>query len=164
MGKSISYIACTTATIFLLCSFAKRPKPEVKLQTIQFDQLDSLQTIEQKKVVVFIHTDWCKYCLQMSNTTFQNDSVINLLNNHFYFVGLDAETKNDIKYKGHTFKYKPSGANTGVHELAEQLGEIEGKLNFPTISIINHKEEIIFQNGGLVKSNKMLTVLHQLKN
>ena len=162
MGKLISHITCIAAIVFLLCSFAKSPKLEEKLQTVPFEQLDSLQAIKQKKVVVFIHTDWCKYCLQMSNTTFKNDSIISLLNDHFYFVDLDAETKNDIKYKGYAFKYKPSGANTGVHELAEQLGEIEGKLNYPTISIINHKNEIIFQNGGLMKTNEMLTLLSKL--
>lgn len=133
-----------------------------QLQTFQFEQLDSLNTVKKKTVVVFIHTDWCRYCHQMKNTTFKNDRVIELLNDHFYFIDLNAESTQDINYHGHTFKYRPTGGNTGVHELAEQLGTIDGKLNYPSISILNEKNKIVFQYGGLIKTNELLTVLKEL--
>ena len=152
MVKSIFYSMSIATTALLLCSYVKKTKLQEKLQPVRFDQLDSLQTIKQKKVVVFIHADWCKYCHQMRNTTLDDERVINLLNSHFYFIDLNAESKKVMSYSGETFKYKPSGGNTGVHELAEQLGEIDGKLNYPTISIINYKNEIIFQYGGLMSN------------
>ena len=162
MVKSIFYLMGIATTVLLLCSYVKSPKLEEKLKTVRFEQLDSLQAIKQKKVVVFIHTDWCKYCHLMNNTTLDDENVINLLNDHFYFVDLNAEYKKVISYSGQTFKYKPSGGNTGVHELAEQLGKINGKLNYPTISIINYKNEIVFQYGGLMKTDELLTVLNEL--
>lgn len=161
MVKSIFYSMGIATTVLLLCSYVKSPKLQKKLQTVRFDQLDSLQAIKQKKVVVFIHTDWCKYCHQMINTTLDDESVINLLNSQFYFIDLNAESKKIISYSGQTFKYEPSGGNTGVHELAEQLGKIEGKLNYPTISIINYKNDIVFQYGGLMKTDELLTVLNE---
>lgn len=152
----ISFLSLCIVTIF---SFSNG---YAQLQTVEFDQLDSLQGAERKYVVVFIHTDWCKFCHQMKNTTFKNDSVVKVLNDRFYFVDLNAESTEDISYGGRTFKYKPSGGNTGVHELAEQLGTINGKMNYPTVSIINAKNEIVFQYGGLMKTAELLTVLAEL--
>ena len=138
-------------------------KGHAQLKTVSFTELDSLQKIEQKKVLVFIHTDWCKYCLQMKSTTFNNDSVIGVLNKLFYFIDLDAESKKDMSYGGHAFKFKPTGSDTGVHELAEQLGMINGKLDYPTVSVINAKNEIVFQHGGLLQTEELLTVLRALQ-
>lgn len=135
-----------------------------QLHTVSFAQLDSLQTVEQRHVVTFIHTDWCKYCIQMKNTTLNNDTVISVLNKLFYFVDLDAESKKDISYGGHVFKFKPTGSDTGVHELAEQLGMINGKLDYPTVSVINANNEIVFQHGGLLKTKELLTVLMEISN
>ncbi len=133
-----------------------------QLQTVSFAQLDSLQTVEQRHVVTFIHTDWCKYCLQMRHTTLNNDSVISVLNTLFYFIDLNAESKNDITYGGYEFTFKPTGSDTGVHELAEQLGMINGKLDYPTVSVVNAKNEIVFQHGGVLKTNELLTVLMEI--
>ena len=134
-------------------------KGHTQLHTVSFAELDSLQKLEQRNVVVFIHTDWCKYCLQMKSTTFRNDSVVNVLNKLFYVVDLNAESKKVITCSGYEFNFKPTGSNTGVHELAEQLGMINGKLDFPTVSVLNAKNEIVFQNGGLLQTDELLAVL-----
>lgn len=132
-----------------------------QLKTYEFNQLDSLNSIEKRDVVVFIHTDWCKYCIQMQNITLKNDSIVRLLNDNFYFISLNAEDKKDLHYQGYTFKYRPTGRNTGVHDLAYELGTIDGKINYPTISVFNNKE-ILFQHGGLMKTNELNAVLKEL--
>jgi thioredoxin-related protein len=138
-------------------------KVYAQLHTVSFAELDSLQKVEQRNVVVFIHTDWCKYCLQMKSTTFRNDSVVNVLNKLFYVIDLNAESKKVITYGGYEFKFKPTGSNTGIHELAEQLGMINGKLDFPTVSVLNAKNEIVFQNGGFLQTDELLAVLMALQ-
>lgn len=115
-----------------------------QIKIVHFEQIDSLQKIEKRNVVVFIHTDWCKYCQTMQNTTFKNDSIVHKLNNQFYFIDLNAEQKRDIVFNGHTFKYKPTGANTGIHELAEQLATVDNKVAYPTLCFLNPTNEIIF--------------------
>ena len=99
----------------------------------------------------------------MKSTTFKNDSVVNVLNKLFYVVDLNAESKTDITYGGYEFKFKPTGSDTGIHELAEQLGMINGKLDFPTVSVLNAKNEIVFQNGGLLQTDELLAVLMALQ-
>jgi len=141
-------------------------KPEITISQINaysFVQLDSLEKVKSKPIIVFIHTEWCKYCQQMQNTTFTNDSVINLLNSKFYFVNFDAEEKRIVKFNGHTFKYKPTGSDTGIHELAEQLATVDRKISYPTFCFLNTKYEIIFQYNQFLYTDDLLTILHRLK-
>ena len=154
----------TFSVIALLCLLGIGVDFDAKAQLVShdFESLDSLLSVEERKVVVFIETDWCKFCQQMKNTTFQNEEVVTSLNSNFYFVRLNGESKDDITFSGHTFKYKPNGATTGVHELAEELGTIEGKLNFPTLSVLNAQNEIVFQHGGLLETDALLAVLREL--
>ena len=109
-----------------------------QLKHVRFESLDSLQRQAPRTIVVFLHTDWCKYCHTMKNTTFKDQKVELLLNDHFYFVSFDGESEEDVEFLGRTFKYKSTGKNTGVHELAEQLGTKNGTLNYPTLTFLNH--------------------------
>lgn len=133
-----------------------------QMSQVRFEQLDDLQKIEKRPVVVFLHTSWCKYCGTMKNTTFKNDEVINMLNQKFYFISLNVEEKQDIRFRGYTFKYKPTGANTGVNELAEQLGTINGQLSYPSICFLNADYEIIYQQEGYLAVKGFLSMLTRL--
>ncbi|WP_162056500.1 thioredoxin family protein [Pontibacter pamirensis] len=128
-----------------------------------FGQLESLQKAERRPVVVFISTDWCRYCSRMKLSTFRDEQVVKLLNTSFYFVFLNAEEKNDISFHGHTFRYRPTGNGTGVHELAEQLGSVDGRLSYPTLSVLNAEMEIIYQHGGYLSAKELSTLLALVK-
>ena len=69
---------------------------------------------------------------------------------------LNAEDRRTINYSGRTFKFKPTGANVGVHELAQALGTIEGSLSYPTLCFLNKQDEIIYQYGGFLDSKSFL--------
>lgn len=133
-----------------------------QLLTYQFEQLDSLQKKEARPVAIFIHTDWCKYCAAMQNTTLQNKEVITTLNDRFYFIDFNAEEKRNITMLGNTFKYKPTGNNTGIHELAEQLALVKGQVSYPTFSFLNSKYEITFQHSQFMDASDLLTILNKL--
>ncbi len=133
-----------------------------QLQSYSFPEIDSLQSIEKRHIVIFIHTDWCKYCQVMKNTTFTNDRVFSILNENFWFADLNAEEKEDINFYGHTFRYKPNGSNTGVNELAEQLGTVHGKVSYPTLCILNPDYEIIFQYDQFLTTEELKKVLERV--
>jgi thioredoxin-related protein len=128
---------------------------------MSFQQVEEKQIIEPKNIIVFIYTDWCKYCKLMENTTFRNKEIIEKLNQESYFIRLNAEEKNDILFAGKTFHYKPTGTNTGVHELAEELGTIRGKLSYPTLVILNSNNEIIFQYNGYLKTSEFFKFINE---
>lgn len=135
-----------------------------QLQSYQFEQIDSLRKKEQRPVFIFIHTTWCKYCAAMKQTTFKDKAIIAALNKKYYFILLDAETKKDIFFNNHLFKYKATGLNTGRHELAEQLASVNGQMDFPTICILNSDMEIIFQQGDYLPAADLKSILNMLSN
>ena len=66
----------------LICLFVLLlviPQGFAQLNKVQFEQIDSLQTVEKRNIVVFIHTDWCKYCKVMRDKTFKNENVVKTL-------------------------------------------------------------------------------------
>lgn len=132
---------------------------KAQLSQYSLHELDSLQKIQPKNMVIFIHTDWCRYCQAMRSATFQNEQVTYLLNTNFYFSELNAEDKQQKVFNGTTFKFQPSGVDTGIHELAEQLATVDGKVSFPSLCILNEDYEIIFQFAGFLSSEHMLDLL-----
>lgn len=145
------------------CVFLHGDTLFAQIRTVRFEQLDSLQKIEKRDVVVFIHTDWCKFCQTMQNTTFKNDSIISKLNNQFYFIELNAELKKELVFHGHSFKYVPTGTNTGIHELAQQLGTVENQVTYPTLCFLNSNNEIIFQYNQFLNASDFSIILTRLK-
>lgn len=132
---------------------------EAQLKSFRFEQLDSLQQAERRPVVVLISTDWCTYCTRMKLSTLKDERVVKQLNERVYFVTLNAEEKQDVRFHGHTFRNRPTGSGTGVHELAEQLGTINGQLSYPTVCVLNTDREIIFQHGGYLSAKELSRML-----
>jgi thioredoxin-related protein len=140
--------------------FSQSVKSELTI--ISFSELEKLYEQNPKPIVVFIYTEWCKYCLGMKKNTFKNEKIIRILNNQFYFLKLNGEEKKDIKFIGETFTYKPKGTNTGIHELAFELASIKKRIIYPTTTILNSKLEIMLQLNGYINSQKMSTLLHEV--
>ena len=137
-------------------------KKEAKLNVYTFSEVEKIHQQKSKPVVIFITTDWCKICFGMKQKTIKNDEIIQLLNKKFYFIKLNGEEKKDITFLGKTFVYKPTGTNTGVHELANELASTKGKIVYPTTVILNSSFEINTQLIGYYKSKKMMKILSKL--
>ena len=99
----------------------------------------------------------------MKHTTFKNKHIINELNNNFYFINFDAEEKRNIAFHNNTFQYKPTGNQTGINELAEQLGSINGKISFPGICFLNADNQIIYQHSEFLSAKDLEIILTQIK-
>lgn len=126
---------------------------------LSFEEVDRLQQVDARPLVVFIGTDWCRYCKKMTHTTFQASAVVDLLAEQYYFVVLDAEEKRSIRFRGHDFHFKPTGSHTGIHELAEALATVDGRVAYPSTCILNEQYEIIFQCQQFLSAREMETVL-----
>ena len=129
--KKISFI--------ILFLFWAIPSGFAQLKSYSFEEAEQLSKENPKPIVVFIHTSWCKYCKMMENSSFKNPKVVMLLNSNFYFVSLDAETKNAITFNNYKFKFKPTGTNTGIHQLATALATINNEIVYPTITVFDTK-------------------------
>ena len=134
-----------------------------QLKSRKFEAIDSLQQIQKRKIIVFIHTDWCQFCQRMKSTTFKNQEIIQKLNSDFYFIDLNAEEKRDISFNNQVFKYRPSGNNVGINELAVQLGTINNQIVYPVLCVLNDKNEIILQYSNYLNATDFKLLLEKLK-
>jgi thioredoxin-related protein len=106
------------------------------------------QEDEPRKIVMDVYTSWCGPCKMMMANTFTNPDVIAYLNQNFYAVKFDAESKDPIRFKGHTFE-NPNfregvrGRNS-THQLSREL-----RVNaYPTLVYFDEEAELIAPISG----------------
>lgn len=147
----------------LLIFFWTIPSGFAQLKTHTFEEAEKLSKENPKPFLVFTYASWCNICKKMENSTFKNLEIITILNADFYFIPLDAESKNKIDFSNHTFKYIPNGPTTGLHELAISLATIDSQLIYPTITFLGADYSILFQKHSFINAKELKLVLEKLK-
>ncbi len=147
----------------LLFLIAAIPSGFAQLKTQSFEEVEQLSKENPKPLVVFIHTSWCNYCKMMENSTFKNSAVITELNENFYFISFDAESKKEIAFNNHTFRFKRTGTTTGVHELATALATINNQVVYPTLIVLDADNTILFQQHSYTNATTLLLILEKIK-
>lgn len=150
--KILRYVFCLLAIPSLLVMGSWTPVEEevVEINWISWEEAAELTANEKnpKKVFVDVYTDWCGWCKRMDKVTFQHPEVAKYMAKNFYMVKFNAEQKENIEYKGVTFKYVPSGRR-GYHELAAAL--LQGKLSYPSTVFLDETMSILTVVPGFLK-------------
>ena len=131
------------------------------LNSIQFEQVDSLLNHQVRPLAIFLHAPWCTFCRNMEQTTFKDERVIKRLNEHYYFITFDGEQTADVIFRGKQFKFIPSGRSQGTHELAIELGAKDGVMTYPTFLIIDEKGSISFKYHAFISREGMIAILDE---
>ncbi|OFX25281.1 MAG: hypothetical protein A2041_02315 [Bacteroidetes bacterium GWA2_31_9b] len=112
-------------------------KSEVKWYTIE--EAVELNKTTQKKIFIDVYTDWCGWCKKMEASTFTHPVIAKILNEDYYAVRFNAETKDTIIFSGQTFVNQ--GGNRQPHQLAVAL--LQNKLSYPSIVYMNENNQLI---------------------
>ena len=70
-----------------------------KINWQTYEQGVSMAKNQGKKIFLYFHADWCKYCVKMGITTFKDSQVIDLLNKQFISIQVDSEKQEEIAYR-----------------------------------------------------------------
>lgn len=98
---------------------------------------------DNKRILVDIYTDWCKWCKVMDQKTFSDPVMAEYLDKNFNLAKFNAEQKDPIQFNGKNFVYKKNGKR-GFHELAAEM--LDGQLAYPSLVVFDaqlNKIEVI---------------------
>jgi thioredoxin-related protein len=111
---------------------------------------------QPKPFLVDIYTDWCGWCKHMMKTTYSDPNIAAYVNQHFYPVKLNAETKDTIEYNGKT--YLPTSKDPKTpHQLAIKF--LGNSLSYPSTVFVTNNYEYNLLTQGFLDEKKIEPVL-----
>jgi len=137
-----------TASAFTLKSFVSNndTPEETKIVTKKWtsvEQAVKLAKVDQKKILIDVYTDWCKWCKVMDEKTFSNPEVSEFLEKNYHLAKFNAEQKETLSFNGKNFNFTKNGRR-GYHEFAVDM--LNGQLAYPSLVVFDsnlNKLEVI---------------------
>jgi thioredoxin-related protein len=154
----MKYALLTLTFTLITCLYVKGQtnanSEKSKINWVSIEQAVVLNAQHPKKIFVDVYTTWCGWCKRMEATTFQEPEIIDYLNNNFYSVKLDAETRDTIRIGNDTFVYTPEYKSNSL--AATFLG---GKMSYPTTVYIDESLKILSPVPGYQHKDALLKIL-----
>ena len=122
---------------------------------LSFKEAFDLNKKQPKPFLVDFYTDWCGWCKVMMKTTYSTPDIANYINQWFYPVKFNAETKDSVEYLGKWYYNKGQGKST--HELAIKL--LGGKLSYPSTLFLNNNFQFSLSSAGYLKVKDIEPIL-----
>jgi thioredoxin-related protein len=155
----MKYFVTLSLCVFSFLSLFGQDKNTIKWKNIQ--QGDSLQLNGDSRLLFMdVYTDWCGPCKLMDKLTFHNEEVANYVNENFIPVKFNAESKEEVVFKGKTYQWVSNG-RSGIQSLAYFV--LGGQLRYPSIALVNDKGETLTVISGFFQAEDFLNVIQDLK-
>ena len=103
------------------------------------DDFDMLIAKNDRPIFIDAYTDWCGWCKKLDKDTFSDPVIAGYLNDNFYPVKFDAESKEPVTFMGREFIN--DGTAGKAHQLAVAL--MQGRMSYPTVIFLNEKGELL---------------------
>ena len=128
MRKFIAGIAVIGLMLFA-SSFSFTDETEKpKINWLTMEEAVKANETAPRKIFFDVYTEWCGWCKRMDATTFQHPQIIEYINENFYAVKFDAESKKEISVSGKKY------ANPNrTHEFAVEM--LQGKMSYPSFVV-----------------------------
>jgi thioredoxin-related protein len=111
------------------------PADAQKVRWMKFEDAYAASQNEPRKIFVDIYADWCGWCKVLDRDTFSDTGVIRILNEHYYPVKLNSESKETHTVGDNKFSSPELAANLAMVRQNESLG-------LPTMVIINENMQL----------------------
>ena len=139
---------------FIFCSAKVNPTEKQKINWLSIEEADRQIKKEAKPVMIDLFTNWCYWCKVMDKKTFSNSKVISYINEHFYAVKVNAESKEEIGWNGIYYKYD---SQLKLNNFAMYV--TSGEPLFPSTVIFGEMKEAPATVSGFMSPKEIEPVL-----
>ena len=132
--------------------FAQNQTEGIKWMSIT--EAEKLSVQQPKKILIDIYTDWCGWCKKLDATTYKDPRVVKYLNENFYAVKLNAESKDKISFQNKEYIYEPAKRINGVTSnfMSAQGG-------YPTTTFLDENLKVLSIVPGYMQADMMTNIL-----
>ena len=124
MQKVIGFF--TGVVILLVTASFMQPAKE-KIQWLTMAEMQAAYSKNPRPILVDVYTSWCGWCKVMDKQTYSNDKVAAYINEKYYAVKFDAESKDSVEWNGKKYGYNEKYK---VNDVAMYL--LFGELSYPS--------------------------------
>lgn len=100
---------------------------QAQVKWMSFEEVERAWEKEPRPILVDLYTDWCGWCKRMDKATYSDERVISYINQKYYAVKYNAESKTPVILNAKQYKYN---AQYRANDLAIYL--TGGQLQYPT--------------------------------
>ena len=151
------YILIVSAISLLFCASTTLQAQNNKVNWLTIEEAVEKVEEEPRKIFIYIYTDWCGYCQRMEDNTFSHPVIIQMLNEKFYPVKLNAEQEEPITFQGHEYINENPGERRSAHNFA--IAILQGQMSYPSIAFFDEDQNLITAIAGYRPPENMEPVL-----
>ncbi|MBL0357040.1 MAG: DUF255 domain-containing protein [Chitinophagaceae bacterium] len=138
------------AVIVIVSTLAFTNMKKDKVQWLTVAELQAAYSKNPKPILVDVYTGWCGWCKVMDRETYAKDNVAAYINEKYYAVKLDAESKESFEWNGKKYGYS---AQNKSNDLAVYL--LYGQMSFPTTVFLPALDAQPAPMAGYLKPNEL---------
>ena len=134
---------------------------EKTVNWLNLEQLEDSLEVQRKKIFIDFYADWCSPCLKMQKEVFTDTLIIDLLNQDYYAVKMNAETKDTIYFSNQVFINKRLNKRNPIHQIPLLMARRKNKpFSLPALVFLDEKFEATaryFQYLNVKQLSKILS-------
>ena len=132
--------------------------PSSLVEWITFDEAYKKCKLAPRPILIDVYTTWCGPCKMMSAQTFNHPVIARYINENFYAVKFNAETKDSVKFDKYIFVSSDLNNPRAPHQFA--MSVLNNQLAYPSIVFLNNQIQRIDILKGFMPANQFEPILH----
>lgn len=127
------------------------------IKWMTLEEAMAAQQKKPKKIFISIFATWCGWCRKEDAVTYKNREIAHYMNQHFYPVKFNAETKTAVVFKGKTYEFNP---DKKIFANAFATNLLNGKMSYPASVVLDETGEKIDIHQGYLDPISMEIALN----